>query len=499
MSRPERLLARTLLLVAGVVASIGLHPGTSWSFRNQLDGLTGVMGKINPVGYIDHTNAEQYHGEPGPKFWPPQLAPPRGDELMDAIMAASTQDENPSPTRLEPLQRYCREHPNEAGSWAHLARLAHRGYWVPSRAFLEYDVPPTPKDILEANAREREIAVEAISNGLRLEPGNAYFHILSATALRAGGHILEAQKAWAVAAGCERYDNHVLEEGKLRLKTAAEVLGYRGEFSRWINVGAMQVPHRERVRRAVIEFPWRSEGVQELQLRRNIILTMAIVSRDCNDMLESMGAAATSNMAAMRQPMPKRKPHEARDQQFGQRWFESQARSLDRALAEKGLKSDVSMVDLVRTAASRREALGAKWANLYFEPYGMSYGTATATLVLLLSLLALFSGGLIRLIRWPPKVRPWWLDLVKLIVLTTVVVGAGVWFIHFPSVLNLALLLGTTTLLGGLAGVGSRRLAIGGAILLGIVTAGYVVAIGWDVKADGEYAAATRLLLQQDP
>jgi hypothetical protein len=472
-------------------AVLALYPGTSWSVRNQVDGLLGRLGSIEPFDAVHYETSEPDR-DPGP--WPYALRRPRGHQLMDALLAAQPVDLYSESTRrsdLGPLTAYCRAHPKDPGAWAHLARLCDGAYWVPEKRPDSPPMLPEPT-VLQAYARQRKLAFEATDNGTRLQPKNAFFHMLRATALQAGGEPVLAQDAWAAAADAEYYDDHADDEMKLREETGLRVAGYRGHFSLMSDTGDTALPHILRVKLAIGAFPWKHQGVRELELRHNMLLALHKV-RKMPIVLSA--AAAVRDFIIPRGDRPTKDPR-WRDPEFRKAWFDKGTAAFDKALAASGLAGGPSAAKVLEDLAGRGEEFKKKLEEIDVpNAYGQGFSLATALLSVGLALVGFLVGASVRASWLPTRRNWWWLNVLKLIVAVAAVIAGAVWLCEYPGPLSLLALFGWAAVAGFVLAVSSKGLVVGGTVLMVLWAGGYGYAVGWDLHEDARWGATYRLLM----
>ena len=212
------------LIALSIVSTIALMPVSSWVFRNQVDLL--ARRNPNPQGGEDDMSSTMPNWLMDPKTY---AGSDQAEQFARALFT-------PYPSRVEALERFAKEHPQDPVGWAVLVRMI---------CVAGGSTPDWPRNKAAESKKvdgNFEVGYQACLRGESLEPKNAYFPLMRAAFDVSLDKLDDMPLALKAAAAKSEFDHHFREETALLEQAIKSAKGYRGELIQTGIVASTEFP-----------------------------------------------------------------------------------------------------------------------------------------------------------------------------------------------------------------------------------------------------------------
>lgn len=252
----------TPLIFLVVLLSLAFFPDTGWLFKGAIRGLSiGSTIGLEPNATEGLSSFERF-----------AISQTSGRErqMLDAL--GQTRKAEPSSNlirehlhRVDALWRYANENPKDVEALAHIVRY-HGKFGSLSRTDAE-DKAKLNKSQAEKNEVVKRLVGESLlkaaEEGNRRDPGNAYFLVAKAAALRS----LDRKSAWIAAldqaSDAKFYRDYATDEAKRLVQAIKTHFGDRPYSGQLTSLASVMFPHFTMIRAAIPK-----EGISADQRKR---------------------------------------------------------------------------------------------------------------------------------------------------------------------------------------------------------------------------------------
>ncbi len=249
---------------------VAIMPGSEWVFKNGLDMVGG-------------NDSADSGSDMAYRFAPKWLTDPNtftGKDAPEELMHALLLEDDP---RIQALQMYATDHPNDPVTWAVAARMA----CIRSGA-----APDEPNKLdasdWKASKSAFEAGLEESIKGELVEPDNAYFPLLRAVFDMYLGHLDDMQQALHAAASKSHYNDHAIDQALAMERAELSAKGYRGEIIKTLIDASILFPDLSHMKQ-LAKFLNRKGSLQE---RRDMVQTSALMGNGASTIIEMLVASA---------------------------------------------------------------------------------------------------------------------------------------------------------------------------------------------------------------